>query len=179
MKKVALIFSFLLAFLYTNAQAPGSNLEDPVKWTSKIEKKSDTEYVLIFDATIEDQWHMYSQFTPDGGALPLEITFNNNKDNFEAVGKAVESPYEKEFNKTFGVDEYFWSHEAHLEQVIKVTNPNNTLVQANVYYQVCKEVCIQGENLFEFDLKALTSKEVKNFEEAAPVTQEKKIAKKP
>ncbi|HYD91900.1 MAG TPA: protein-disulfide reductase DsbD domain-containing protein, partial [Flavobacterium sp.] len=172
MKKVALIFSFLLAFLYSNAQAPGSNMKDPVKWTSKIEKKSDTEYVLILDATIEDEWHMYSQFTPDGGALPLEITFNNDKGNFEAVGKAVESPYEKEFNKTFGVDEYFWSHEAHLEQVIKVTNPANTLVQVNVYYQVCKEVCIQGENLFEFDLKALTSKEVKNFEEAAPTTPE-------
>jgi thiol:disulfide interchange protein DsbD len=30
---------------------------------------------------------------------------------------------------------------------------------------VCKEVCIQGNNLFEFDLKALSSKEVKNFEE--------------
>lgn len=174
MKKVALIFSFLLAFLYTNAQVPGSNMKDPVKWTSKIEKKSDTEYVLVFDATIEDKWHMYSQFTPDGGALPLEITFNNNEGNFEAVGKAVESPYEKEFNKVFGVDEYFWSHEAHLEQTIKVTNPDNSLVQVNVYYQVCKEVCIQGENLFEFDLKTLTSKEVKNFEEAAPAVQEKK-----
>jgi len=174
MKKVALIFSFLFAFLFTNAQIPGSNMKDPVKWSSKIEKKSDTEYILIFDATIEDEWHMYSQYTPEGGALPLEIIFNNNKGNFEAVGKAEESPYEKAFNETFGVDEYFWSHKAHLEQAIKVTNPANTVVQVNLYYQVCKEVCIQGENLFEFDLKALTSKEVKNFEEATPVSTEKK-----
>lgn len=174
MKKVALVFSFLLAFLYSNAQAPGSNMKDPVKWTSKIEKKSDTEYVLILDATIEDEWHMYSQFTPDGGALPLEITFNNDKGNFEAVGKAVESPYEKEFNKTFGVDEYFWSHEAHLEQVIKITNPNNSLVQLDLFYQVCKEVCIQGNNFFEFDLKNLTAKEVKTFEEPATAETPKK-----
>jgi thiol:disulfide interchange protein len=139
-----------------------------------VEKKSDTEYVLILDAVIENEWHVYSQHTPDGGALPLEITFNNNKGNFEAVGKAEESPYEKAFNDVFGVDEYFFSHKAQLKQTIKVTNPDNAIVQLQLYYQVCKEVCIQEENNFEFNLKDLTSKEVQNFEAAAPAAPQKK-----
>ncbi|AWH85985.1 thiol:disulfide interchange protein [Flavobacterium album] len=176
MKKFTYTFFLLFAFLFSQAQ----NIQHPVKWTSKIEKKSDTEYVLILDGTIEENWHVYSQFTPDGGALPLEIAFNNDKGNFEAVGKAEESKYEKTFNKVFGVDEYFFSHTVQLKQTIKVTNPANTIAQLQLYYQVCKEVCIQDENYFEFDLKSLTSKEVKNFEEAAPTpAPEKKSEVKP
>jgi len=160
MRKLAFTLFLLFAFVTSWAQAPDKH---PVKWTSKIEKKSDNEYIITLDGTIEDKWHVYSQFTPDGGALPLEITFNNDKDNFEAVGKAEESPYEKAFNKTFGVDEYFWSHNVQLKQVIKTTNPNNNLVQLDLFYQVCKEVCIQGNFFFEYDLKNLTAKEVKLF----------------
>lgn len=175
MKKAAFLFFFLFAFFTLQAQIPGSNLKDPVKWTSKIEKKSDTEYVLVFDAIIEKDWHMYSQFTADGGALPLEVLFNNNESNFEAVGKAEESKTEKAFNETFGVEETFWSHTAQIKQNIKITNPANEVVQVELAYQACKEVCIQGANLFEFNIKTLTSKEVKSFEElVVPVSTEKK-----
>lgn len=176
MKKAGLLFFFLFAFLTLQAQPPGANFKDPVKWTSKIEKKSDTEYILVFDATIEDKWHMYSQFSDENGALPMEIIFNNDKGNFEAVGKAEESKTEKAFNDTFGVEETFWSHNAQLRQTVKITNTANSIVQVELAYQVCKEVCIQGSNLFEFDTKALTSKEVKNFEAAAPAAVEKKKA---
>jgi len=173
MKKAGLLFFFLLAFLTLQAQ-PGANFQEPVKWTSKIEKKSDTEFILVFDATIEDKWHMYSQFSDENGALPMVVTFNNDKGNFEAVGKAEESKTEKAFNDTFAVTETFWSHNAQLKQTVKITNKANSIVQIQLDYQVCKEVCIQGSNLFEFDVKALTGKEVKNFEAAAPLVPEKK-----
>jgi len=174
MKKAGLLFFFLFAFLTLQAQGPGAGLIDPVKWTSKIEKKSDTEYVLTFDATIEDKWHMYSQFTDENGALPMVVTFNNDKGNFEAVGKAEESKTEKAFNETFGVDETFWSHNAQLKQTVKITNTANNILQIQLDYQVCKEVCIQGSNLFQFDTKDLTSQEVKSFEEIVPAKAEKK-----
>ncbi|WP_330441781.1 protein-disulfide reductase DsbD family protein [Flavobacterium sp. C4GT6] len=160
MKKTALLFFLLLSFIAGKAQ-----IIEPVKWTSKIEKKSETEYVLIFNATIEDNWHMYSQFSADGGGLPLEVEFNNAENNFEAVGKAQESETHKEYNDIFEVEETFFSNKAELKQTIKVSNPDNTLVQVGLYYQVCKESCIQGENLFAFNLKDLTSQEVMNFEE--------------
>jgi len=160
MKKFTYFFFLFFALVSVNAQ-----IQDPVKWTSKVEKKSDTEYVLVFNATIEKEWHMYSQFTPDGGALPLEVIFNNSKGNYEPVGKAQESPTKTAFNDVFGVDETFWSEKATITQPVKLTNTANTIIQVELAYQVCKEVCIQGNNLFEFDLKGLTSKEVKNFEE--------------
>lgn len=173
MKKIIYLFFAVFTAFGFNAQA-----QDPVKWTAGVEKKSDTEYILVFNAVIEEHWHMYSQFTAEGGSLPLEILFNNSKGNYEPVGKAEESPTKKLFNDVFEVEETFWEGTAELRQVIKVTNPANTVVQAELTYQVCKEACIQGDNLFEFDLKALTAKEVKNFDEAkaAPVASASKAA---
>ncbi|WP_417357071.1 protein-disulfide reductase DsbD family protein [Flavobacterium sp.] len=160
MKKTTLLFFLLLSFIAGKAQ-----IIEPVKWTSKIEKKSETEYVLIFNATIEENWHMYSQFSADGGGLPLLVEFNNAENNFEAVGKAEESETHKEYNDIFEVEETFFSNKAELQQTIKVSNADNALVQVALKYQVCKESCIQGENLFVFNLKDLTSQEVMNFEE--------------
>jgi len=168
MKKLATIFFFLFTIILSHAQ-----VKEPVKWTSKIEKKSATEYVLVFSATIENDWHMYSQFSDENGAIPLEVVFNNSKGNFAPVGKAAESKTEKAFNDVFGVTETFWSHSAQLRQTIKITNTANEVIQAELTYQVCKEVCIQGSNLFEFNTKNLTAKEVKNFS-VIPVTTPKK-----
>ena len=72
MKKLFLILFAFLAYANANAQ-----VLDPAKWTTKIENKSGNTYLLTFTAVIDNDWHLYSQFTPDGGPLALEIIFKN------------------------------------------------------------------------------------------------------
>ncbi|WP_411376977.1 hypothetical protein ACLHWH_02685 [Flavobacterium psychrophilum] len=57
------IIAVLLFFTVLNTQA---QILDPVKWNSRVEKISETEYNLILEGKIDAGWHMYSQFTPDG-----------------------------------------------------------------------------------------------------------------
>ncbi|CAA9198310.1 Thiol:disulfide interchange protein DsbD [Flavobacterium bizetiae] len=140
--KIIIIFLFF-AFAKGNAQ-----ILEPVKWTSKIEKKSATNAVLIFDGTIEKDWHMYSQFTPDGGPLALEITFKNQKGNYTLVGKAKEGKTRTAFNDVFGVNETFFEGRAHIEQEITIINPNLKTVDVEFDFQVCKEVCINSNKKF-------------------------------
>ncbi|MBO9585808.1 MAG: thioredoxin family protein [Flavobacterium sp.] len=140
--KTILLFLFFFAFAKGNSQ-----ILEPVKWTSKIEKKGNNA-VLIFDAVIEKDWHMYSQFTPDGGPLALEITFKNQKGNYELVGKAKEGKTRTAFNDVFGVDETFFEGKAHIEQEIKIINPNLKTVDVDFDFQVCKEVCINSSKKF-------------------------------
>ncbi|MDP5201058.1 cytochrome c biogenesis protein CcdA [Flavobacterium sp. DG2-3] len=140
--KTILLFLFFFAFAKGNAQ-----ILEPVKWTSKIEKKGNNA-ILIFDGTIEKDWHMYSQFTPDGGPLALEITFKNQKGNYELVGKAKEGKTRTAFNDVFGVDETFFEGKAHIEQEIKIINPNLKTVDVDFDFQVCKEVCINSSKKF-------------------------------
>lgn len=156
-----------------------SQVQDPVKWKSSIEKISDTEYQLKFDATIEGEWHMYSQFTPEGGPLPLEFIYNNAQGNYEPQGKAKESEYAKKFNDIFGVDEYYFAKEAHFTHNIKITNPDVKNIQVELSYQACIEMCIQQNKFFVFDLATVSSKEVQNFEDlvATATTSNDTLAK--
>ena len=74
MKKVLfLLLSFLTLF---TAQG---QMVNPVKWSSRVEKISDTEFNLVMEAKIDDDWHVYSQFTPENGPLPAEFKFKDAK----------------------------------------------------------------------------------------------------
>ena len=151
MKKVLfLLLSFLTLF---TAQG---QMVNPVKWSSRVEKISDTEFNLVMEAKIEDDWHVYSQFTPENGPLPAEFKFKDAKGNYELIGKVKESPYKKQYNDVFEVDEYYFEKKATFTQKIKVTNPNFTTLKASVDYQVCKEVCINQDNTFTFQLPKVT-----------------------
>jgi thiol:disulfide interchange protein len=147
MKKTLFILLAFLAFAKGNAQ-----VLDPVKWTTTIEKKSETNYILTFNGVIEKEWHLYSQFTPDGGPLPLEIIFKDQKGNFNLVGKAKESKTATAFNDIFGVNETFFHDKAQIQQEITLVNPKTTSIQAELNYQVCKEVCINLEKKFTFKI---------------------------
>src|SRR6478735_8700067 len=102
MKRIIFVFLMLLTFVKVNSQ-----VLDPVKWKTKVEKISDTVFNLVFEAVMEEGWHMYSQFTPDGGPLPTEVAFKDAKGNFALAGKVQESTTKKQFNSDFGVDEIF------------------------------------------------------------------------
>jgi thiol:disulfide interchange protein len=147
MKKIFFILFAFLAFAKVNSQ-----VLDPAKWTTAIEKKSETNYILTFNAVIEKDWHMYSQFTPDGGPLALEVIFKDQKGNFNLVGKAKESKTTTAFNDVFGVNEIFFHDKAQIQQEIELVNSKIISIQAELNYQVCKEVCINQEKKFTFKI---------------------------
>ncbi|SHL71183.1 protein-disulfide reductase DsbD family protein [Flavobacterium xanthum] len=149
MKKLLFILLAFLAFANGNAQ-----ILDPAKWTTKIEKKSETNYILTFNTVIENDWHLYSQFTPDGGPLPLEIIFKNQKGNFTLVGKAKESKTRTAYNDIFEVNETFFEKKGQIQQKITITNPKLTEIKVDFNYQVCKDVCINIEKSFTFTIPA-------------------------
>jgi len=152
MKKIIITLFAFLAFGIGNAQ-----ILDPVKWTTKIEKKSDTNYILTFSGVIENEWHMYSQFTPDGGPLPLEITFKNQKGNYNLIGKAKEGKTTTAYNDVFEVNETFFVKNAQIQQEIALINSNVKTIEVEFNYQVCKESCINIEKKFSLVLPSAAS----------------------
>lgn len=154
MKKVLFFLIAFFAIANLNAQ-----IVNPVKWTSRVEKLSDVEFNLIMEGKIEDGWHMYSQFTPENGPLPAEFKFENAKGNYELIGKVKESPYKKQFNDVFEVDEYYFEKKVTFTQKIKVINVKLTSIKSKIDFQVCKEVCINQDNTFTFALPKIEVKE--------------------
>jgi thiol:disulfide interchange protein len=146
--KIIISLLFLTSFLT-------AQILEPVKWKTSIIENSDTEFTLVFDATIENEWHIYSQFTPDGGALPTEFNFKNSKNNYDIVGKTIEGKYKKVMNEVFGVEEYYFAKTAQFKQNIKILNGNLKEIQVDVNYQACKKQCISDNKTFTFQLPKL------------------------
>jgi thiol:disulfide interchange protein len=172
MRKIIFVLLAFLAFANGNSQ-----ILDPVKWTTKIEKKSETNYILTFNGVIENEWHMYSQFTPDGGPLPLEVIFKNQKGNFNLIGKAKEGKTTTAYNDVFEVNETFFVKTALIQQEIAVTNPKSKTIEVELNYQVCKESCINLEKKFSFVIPAISQAVVLPIQ--SDTTKNEEIASKP
>ncbi|GEC78661.1 protein-disulfide reductase DsbD family protein [Flavobacterium aquatile] len=148
------LYTLITFLVLTNVNA---QVLSPVKWTTKIEKVSETEFNLIASGTIQEGWHVFSQFTPDGGSLPMVLNFKDIKGNYELVGKAKESPYQKVYSDVFEVDEYIFEDKVTVTQKVKITNPKTTKIKLNLEYQVCKEACINDSKDLVFNIPLVSS----------------------
>lgn len=147
MKKIVSLLALLVTFLGT------AQIVEPVKWSSSIAVVSDTELDLIISASIEKNWHLYSQFTPEGGALPLVFTFKNQKGNYQLVGNAKEGKYKKSFNEIFEIEEYYFQTSAKFIQRIKLLNPKLKTISLLADGQACIDgKCVQTEGNLVFNL---------------------------
>ena len=150
MKKIISLFALFLTFMGT------AQIVEPVKWSSSVVKVSDTEVDLIISASIENNWHLYSQFTPDGGALPLVFTFKNQKGNYQLIGKTKEGKYKKSFNEIFEIEEYYFQTSAKFTQRIKILNPKLKTISLLADGQACIDgKCVQTEGNLVFNLPEL------------------------
>lgn len=154
MKKIFFLLLGFLAFFNANAQ-----LIAPVKWKTTTEKLNDTEFNLVFEGTIDNGWHVYSQFTPDGGPLPLLLDFKNQKGQYTLIGTTSESKTKRAFNDVFGVDEIYFEKKVVLKQKVKITGTSVSKIDVNVSYQVCEEKCINEDKDFEFIIPKITVSE--------------------
>ncbi|MCH2034807.1 MAG: thioredoxin family protein [Tenacibaculum sp.] len=147
MKRVITLLLFIFGFAFT-AYAQ----DEPVEVETSVKKISDTEYDLIFNVYIEDDWHLYSQYNPKDASLPMSIKPSEGETGFTVVGKAQESETTTEYSEIWGMDETFFVEEATLIQRIKLDDPTITQVSLNIEAQVCKEFCLPYDDDFTFSL---------------------------
>jgi thiol:disulfide interchange protein DsbD len=126
--------------------------KNPVVWKTELNQLSETEYELVIKGTIYDGWHVYSQFTPEGGSFPSEFTYKGAGTDYELVGTTQESETESEYVEVFDLEEVFFKKQVVFNQRIKLINPDINQINVNLYYQVCKEVCIPVDIDFVFSL---------------------------
>jgi thiol:disulfide interchange protein len=151
---------FLSFFLLFTVLSVFSQTEDnPIVWESSIQQVSETEYDVIFTATLLQDWHLYSQYNPAGASQPLEVIIPEGKTGYNLIGKATESKTQKEYSEIWEKEEIFFADTAIITQRLAVTDKNTTAVTLEIYGQVCKQACIQIEASFSFSLNGKKLKE--------------------
>ena len=140
-----------------DVQDQGSNILEPVKWSSNIEKTGEREFSLIFKATIDEGWTLYSQDSDPEGPIPTTLVFEES-DGIELVGKAVETGAMKTgpepvFDNVI-VSKFLSSEPYTLTQKVKVKDASK-LVKGYIESMTCDATkCIKNPDFnFGFDLE--------------------------
>lgn len=111
----------------------------PVTWSFESRKKSDKAYEVVLSANVPKPWHIYSQFTPEGGPLPTTITFGSNP-IYVVDGAAKEAgDLTSHHDETFDVDVKYFSNKVQFIQAIKLKASVKTSVRGNIEYMVCND----------------------------------------
>jgi hypothetical protein len=144
----------LLIAVFLVALLPGMSTAQvlkPVKWTCSIEDRKGNEATLVMKASIEKDWHIYSQFTPDGGPLPTVFTFEKN-DCYSLIEKVTEQGAHQEYDSTFQVKVLTLDGNPEFRQKIKLVK-DECIITGHVDGQVCKDVCIMFEGSLTFEIR--------------------------
>jgi len=133
MRKLLAILVLVLACVSTNAQ-----MMDPVHFTTQLKELKNGEAELIFKATIDVGWHVYS--TGLGNDGPISASFNKVKmDGAETVGKLQARGNEiKQFDKLFDMEVRYFEKAVTFVQKIKFTKPKYD-IDCYVEYGACND----------------------------------------
>ena len=133
MKKIIIALLVTMVVSTTWAQ-----MMTPVHFTSQLKELKGGEGELVFSATIDAGWHVYS--TGLGNDGPISATFNAVKmEGVETVGKLQARGNEiKQFDKLFSMELRFFEKAVTFVQKIRFTKPDYD-IDCYVEYGACND----------------------------------------
>ena len=156
MKKI--IIFILLAFVTSKSF---TQIFNPVSWDFSHERVSESEVDLIFTATIDEGWYVYSQFCGEG-PVATEFTFNNTDSTFSLVGILGEGIPLNEFDPNFETVLKYFKNKAVFTQRIVINSKDSIVISGDVYFMTCdKSQCLPPEAV-EFFFKIPGNKKLTN-----------------
>ncbi len=142
-------------FLIVQTLVVFSQLSQPVKWTYKTNAIKDNIIEIQITATVEKNWHLYSQYNTKG--LTQQTVFTYEPSNaYNLVGKTTEPLY-VEVTDEYGTDRYFESSIIVFKQKIEVVSSKDFTIAATVDAQACTEgKCVMVGDDFLFKIKGVS-----------------------
>ena len=156
----------LLSVLQAAAQFGGF---DPVSMEETVTVKG-SEGTIVFDALVDDGFHLYSTNVPKGGPMPLSVKYHK-VEGAEIVGELIAGDGAKtEYDSTFEMDVTYYEGSALFTQKIKLTG-GDYRIEGTVSYQSCGDgQCYVGR--YDFEVKGKSDVEPQKLQvtEAKPAT---------
>ncbi|SHE77078.1 Thiol:disulfide interchange protein DsbD [Mariniphaga anaerophila] len=148
-----------------------SQIIEPIKWT--FDSRQDGRDVeLIFEAAIEENWHLYDTYLPEGGPIATQLVFEDST-LFDFAGDLTKNPQPVEkFDNTFQMNLRFFSNEATLTQKIRLKSDEPVEISGYVLFMGCDdEMCLppnEAEFSFKFNGSAPAKQDAPAVSESSP-----------
>ena len=149
MKKLTTLFLLLSMAIASFAQ-----LQDPVKWTYSVKDLNESESELVFTASLDAGWHLYSQYTDPAGPIAIYFEFTPSKD-YKLIGKVQEPKPHEEYDNDFKCTVRSFSGKVTFRQKVKRLSDKDFKVNGTFGYQLCNDgSCIAPDDRdFSFSVK--------------------------
>ncbi|UCH13323.1 MAG: thioredoxin family protein [Bacteroidales bacterium] len=149
MKRYIIILTGLILLVYSSGI---SQIFNPVKWNFKSEKISSKYYNLVFEATIDTNWHLYGLNIPENGPIATSIVYTDST-GFKISGKPVSvTKPEIKFDPVFGLDLELYSNKAIFKQQIEKATGEDLIVKGYVEFMSCDDQRCLPPKEAEFEL---------------------------
>lgn len=138
MKKNLSIILFVALALFS--KIAGAQVNDPVSWTFSSKQIDNLKYEIVFEASIDMGWHLYSSELPDGGPLPTSAIFEETN-NYKVIGKLVAKGKPiVEFDEIFDMELAYFDAYAKFSHIIELNEGvEGATVSGEIEYQACFE----------------------------------------
>ncbi|MBQ8593960.1 MAG: thioredoxin family protein [Bacteroidaceae bacterium] len=115
-----------------------AQIQEPIKFTTEFNKLSETEAELVFKATIDPGWHLYSTELPEDGPVSATITFNK-MEGAEPIGKLTpRGNVVEHFDSMFEMTLKYFENQGTFVQKVKLTGGAYTL-EGYLQYGACND----------------------------------------
>lgn len=155
MKRILFLSWMLMASIALQAQ-----ILEPIHWDVKLKPINNTEYQVVYHATIDEGWHLYNMNLPEGGPVSTSFEYETVK-GLSLNGKVTASskPVTKK-DEIFGMVLSWFVNDAVFIQKIKVTDAKSFHFKGHVQFMACNdESCLPPTPYdFEFSSKDLAKK---------------------
>jgi thiol:disulfide interchange protein DsbD len=148
-----------------------SQIEEPVKFKFKAEKLDDTHYNLIFEAAIEDGWHLYSPYMDLGGPKPLYFEFEASE-SYSLVDSILESsvPHE-EYDDVFEINTLYFKKSVVFTQQVELLTKDGFVIKGYLDGQACIDgSCVPVSADFAFGMNGAKADGEEEVAEGMPET---------
>lgn len=122
-----------------------------IQWRFSSIEQSGSEWKLLFTATVDRGWHLYSQSIEEGGPMPTLVRFDK-VNNYKLVGKVRErGDVRSSYDSTFMMNVSWYEGQVVFSQRVRVRS--KTKVTGEIAYSVCSDhTCIPGEVRFSIEV---------------------------
>lgn len=152
MKKIAfIIFSIIGLSSYAQMAL------NPVSWSAQYVDLKNGEGEIIYTATIEPHWHIYSQTINGEGPIPTTFSVVTTK-NFKLNGKVLESGSHEIYDKSFDIKLNVFDNKAVFTQKIKRVNKKSFKIKTSVEYMSCNDTQCLPPKTVELEITLPNSK---------------------
>ncbi len=125
---------------------------EPVKWNF-TSKQDGQDATLIFNAEIEEGWHLYDTRLPEGGPVKTSIHYSDSS-LFDLVGELNKDPQPTEvFDKNFNLTLRYFTKQVVFTQKIRLKKSEKYEIKGFVEFMSCNDETCTPPAETEFNFK--------------------------